>query len=62
MTTNAILTRYVSPFLAGYCMAGAAASPDPTLGLAFFVTGIGVVLAGLPAVDRWSARLSGSVD
>lgn len=62
MNTHAILQRIVSPFLAGYCMAGAAASPDPALATAFFVTGIGVVLAGLPKVSELSARLSGSTD
>lgn len=62
MNTNTILSRYVSPFLAGYCMAGAAASPDSTLAIAFFVTGIGVVFAGLPISNRTRPRLSGATE
>lgn len=62
MNTHGILQRVVSPFLAGYCMAGAAASPDSALAMAFFITGIGVVLAGLPKVSELNARLSGSAD
>lgn len=58
----AFLHRYVSPFLAGVCMAGATVASEMALAAALFLVGVGFAFASLPAGARVIARLAGSAD
>jgi len=58
----AFLHRYVSPFLAGVCMAGATVTSELALAAALFVAGAGFAFASLPAGGRVIAHLVGPTE
>lgn len=58
----AFLHRYLSPFLAGVCMAGATVTSELTFAVALFLAGAGFAFGSLPAGGRALSRLVGSSD
>lgn len=56
------LHRYMSPFMAGVCMAGATVTSEVALAAALFVGGAGFAFASLPAGGRMIARMAGGAD
>jgi hypothetical protein len=61
MSTQAtFLHRYVLPFMAGVCMAGATVGTDSFPAIVLLLCGLGLAFASLPAGARMIARLAGS--